>query len=156
MALAPPFSRLHLKNKSSLLSRSKICLASSDAKILRQIFIVFLSSFEHIWGLREILEKLENFTLDNQEEKVNVIELKESQHKIILLDQLGVIEFIRKEFCISSNLKIGEILSPITNIKPDTIRTYLSRIQKGEILDNTNGYVSNVFNQLKISTINKR
>jgi hypothetical protein len=60
---------------------------------------------------------------------------------------------LRRQLDNVSNNKLGEILKPITEVKPDTIAKYLSRIAKSEIsLDSSE--VINTLNSLKIK-INK-
>lgn len=81
------------------------------------------------------------------------IEFSEDKSKIIMLHELGVIDFLRRQLDNVSNNKLGEILKPITEVKPDTIARYLSRIAKSEIsLDSPE--VINTLNRLKIK-INK-
>ena len=84
-----------------------------------------------------------------EEEVLNDYELPELQQKILFLDHLGVIDFIIEKYKIISNANMGEILSPITDIKADTIRVYLNRI-KDKVIDKENPEVLALMVKLKL------
>jgi len=85
-----------------------------------------------------------------KDEQYLEIEFKEEQDKILMLHELGVIDFLRKDLKGVSNNKLGEILYTITKIKPDTIRKYLEKIQNGAMSTESISSVENTLKKLKI------
>lgn len=115
---------------------------SSDYKQTKQVLDFALIKYKERMAEHEPKEVLNEF------------EFKEAKQKILFLERIGVIDFIRKEFSNPSNGKIGEILKPVTGIAPDTIRKYLENIQTGNIKSETENSVMNLINELKLK-INK-
>jgi hypothetical protein len=82
-------------------------------------------------------------------------EFTEGQQKIIFLEKIGVIDFLRKEFGNPSNSKLGEILKPVTGLKPDTIRKYLERIGNNETSEGAESAVLSIISQLKLKRVKR-
>lgn len=85
-----------------------------------------------------------------QKEKLNDYELNEDQEKILFLEKIGVVDFLRTKYKLSSNGRIGEILKPVTNVKSDTTAKTLGRIYKNALSDKTNTVIFNLINKLKL------
>ncbi len=105
--------------------------------------------------LRNILiqsrDYLANLNADNSKEPLLELELTEHQQKIIYLEKIGVLDFLRKKYSITSNSELANVLHPFIEIKADTIRKTLERIVKNEIKESTEGPVMNTINKLKLN-----
>lgn len=102
------------------------------------------------------LEILEYDLFENQTEKeieFMEIELERTQPKIIFLEKLGVLDFIRKTQNNISENKMAELLKPIIGQSPNGIRKALERIRNGSLNQNATQRVVNTFNALNIKEI---
>jgi hypothetical protein len=118
-------------------------MTSKETGLNQKFFLDRLIDAELI-RLKGIME------LNSPEEELNDFELKEDQEKILFLDNIGVIEFLRKKYSITSNGHMGEILKPITGVKPATIARTLSRIHNKELPEKSMKNVNSLKDKLKI------
>lgn len=100
--------------------------------------------------LNELLTYIKNnFNLNESLE----LKFDEDQQKVLYLYKLGVIEYLRKSQNGISENKIGEILHPIINVRPDTIRKCIERIRNDSLHPKVTEAVLNTITQLKIKPI---
>jgi hypothetical protein len=105
----------------------------------------------HDLGFDFSLIPLTYFEIENNENEGLQIELQQPNEKIYLLNDLGIIEELRKKFKGLSNLKIGEILYPITGIIPNTTAQNIGRIQNGNVSKSVISKIESLKNRLKIN-----
>lgn len=87
---------------------------------------------------REFSKKTELIAVSEIEEPIDSSDIKRKE-KIIFLELLGIIDFLRKEFPKVSINKLASPISAITGIKPRTIQSMINpMLSKSESLDQRN------------------
>ncbi len=115
-------------------------------------FLERQSSIKHIKGIYTQVETQYNILVNPQEnEELPDLNFEEEQQKIIYLDKIGVLDFLRKEHSMSSSSELAKVLNPATGIKAGTIRKTIDRIIKKEIKESTEIPVLNIINKLKLN-----
>ncbi len=87
---------------------------------------------------------------DTSEVIKNEIIPQEYQRMIVMIDELGVIKFLKDKYESHSSSVIGNILSKCIGIKQDTIRKTIDRIEKESLKDQYDDYLTSTFKSLKI------
>jgi hypothetical protein len=94
---------------------------------------------------------LDYFEIETNTDNAIEIELQQDNEKIYLLYKMGVVDDLRKKHKGLSNLKIGEILFPVTGIRANTTAQFLGRFDMGIINPKVISKIESIINRLKLN-----
>jgi hypothetical protein len=107
----------------------------------------YVPLYNFLWSLETIIlnyvTKEQLNSVEPQQPETEPLDLSDSSgvEKIIYLNELGIIDFLRTKTTAGiSNSGLASVLSGITGMNPDTIKSSLNRLPKDNTIDNKHPY----------------
>lgn len=107
--------------------------------IINGSVVLKITAGEVIAMIEEVINELEEYIVDDEEDPIE--SAKTAGQKVMFLDSIGVIDFLKEKYKLSTN-KVAEILSVFTDEKSNTMQRNISDIITGNKAKN-NPYNSN-------------